>query len=158
MTGVTLFGPSEAGGNNVDKAGLHLICGGHVTPPIGTGPMYHFHKYQSCFNSKAEKAFMEEKKHASGHGELLGWALDGFGLYDHTDVDGKAPVLDQCNGHFGYVPPSDDFSDCKERKSQGQCESQKETMCSQCGEDVRDGGVRREHAPGLSLPQHAQHH
>lgn len=44
LTGVQIKGPSEANGYNVDTSLIPLPCGGHVTPPVGVGPVYHFHK------------------------------------------------------------------------------------------------------------------
>ena len=35
--------------------------------------------------------------------QLMGWALDGFGIYSYQDVGGAAPVVDECGGHFGPV-------------------------------------------------------
>ena len=35
------------------------------------------------------------------HAPLIGWAIDGFGIYGYEDVDGSNPVLDECGGHFG---------------------------------------------------------
>ena len=29
--------------------------------------------------------------------------MDGFGVYAYQDVDGAAPVVDECGGHFGPV-------------------------------------------------------
>ena len=35
------------------------------------------------------------------HGQLVGWAMDGFGVYSYQDVGGAAPIVDECGGHFG---------------------------------------------------------
>ena len=29
--------------------------------------------------------------------------MDGFGVYAYQDVDGAAPIVDECGGHFGPV-------------------------------------------------------
>ena len=29
--------------------------------------------------------------------------MDGFGVYAYQDVDGTAPIVDECGGHFGPV-------------------------------------------------------
>ena len=112
--GVSIQGPNDAGDYNIDEAGFILPCGGHVTPPVDammTGPMaapplYHFHKAPDCLD-----AFVEENKPYSHggtqgqHGKIIGYALDGFGIYTFSDIGGAAPVLDECGGHFG---PTDD--------------------------------------------------
>jgi len=38
-------GPTEAGGINVDEAGLIFTCGSHVTPPVGPGSYFHSHRF-----------------------------------------------------------------------------------------------------------------
>ena len=40
------------------------------------------------------------KSDCSTH-QLMGWAMDGFGIYAYQDVGGTAPVVDECGGHFG---------------------------------------------------------
>ncbi|GMH61353.1 hypothetical protein TrST_g6692 [Triparma strigata] len=116
QNGVSIQGPNDAGDYNIDEAGFILPCGGHVTPPVdamkmnnmnSAPPLYHFHKAPDCLD-----AFVEQNKPVSHggtqgqHGELIGYALDGFGIYTYQDVGGSAPVLDECGGHFG--PTSDD--------------------------------------------------
>ena len=59
-------------------------CGGHVNPHEG----YHYHVVTGCSKEAAQK----EK-----HSPLLGYALDGFGIYARLDKEGKAPEkLDGC--------------------------------------------------------------
>ena len=62
-------------------------CGGHVNPHEG----YHYHAANGC-TTEAER---KEK-----HSPLIGYALDGFGIYARLDADGKEPEnLDGCGGH-----------------------------------------------------------
>jgi hypothetical protein len=93
LNGVHIKGPSEAEGYNVDTSLIPLLCGGHVTPPIGPGPQYHYHKASTCDHIETPGL----------HGPLLGYANDGFGIYGFQDIDGTAPVVDECNGHFGPI-------------------------------------------------------
>eukprot|EP00755_Sulcionema_specki_P035290 Sspe_Gene.104612::Locus_81227_Transcript_4_5_Confidence_0.583_Length_1223::g.104612::m.104612 len=93
LNGVQIKGPAEANGYNVDTSLIPLPCGGHVTPPVGPGPVYHYHKPADCLNISV----------AGEHGPLIGYASDGFGIYGFGDVNG-ASVLDECNGHFGPLP------------------------------------------------------
>lgn len=93
LNGVHIKGPSEAEGYNVDTSLIPLLCGGHVTPPVGPGPQYHYHKASTCDHIETP----------GEHGPLLGYANDGFGIYGFQDIDGTTPVVDECNGHFGAV-------------------------------------------------------
>jgi hypothetical protein len=93
LNGVHIKGPSEAEGYNVDTSMIPLLCGGHVTPPVGPGPQYHYHKASTCDHDETP----------GEHGPLIGYANDGFGIYGFHDLDGTAPVVDECNGHFGPV-------------------------------------------------------
>jgi len=96
LNGVQVKGPAEANGYNVDTSLIPLPCGGHVTPPVGPGPIYHLPQPPDCLDSFAQPGT---------HGPLLGYAADGFGIYGYGDFVGM-PVLDECNGQFGPVPGS----------------------------------------------------
>merc|ERR1712216_303776 len=89
--GVQIKGPAEANGFNVDTSLIPLPCGGHVTPPVGPGPVYHYHKAPDCLD--------DLQPQASGHPARIGYAADGFGIYGYDDT----AVADECNGHFGGV-------------------------------------------------------
>lgn len=93
LSGVQLKGPAEANGFNVDTSLIPLFCGGHVTPPVGPGPVYHFHKAADCLDIKTP----------GRHGPLVGYAADGFAIYGFGD-EGGTEVLDECHGHFGPDP------------------------------------------------------
>jgi len=95
INGQVIFGPNEAQDQNVDLAGITLICGGHVTPPIINGPQYHYHKLTTCLPYESTN---------NDHGPLLGYGNDGFAIYGLNDYEHKTPIVDECNGHFGYVP------------------------------------------------------
>jgi len=96
VIGQQIKGPTEAEGFNVDRAGLNtLICGGHVTPPVQNGPLYHYHKLSTCLSYESDD---------NSHAPLIGYANDGFGIYGINDYNHATPIVDECNGHFGYVP------------------------------------------------------
>jgi len=104
LNGVTIQGPNDAGAVNVDEAGFQLMCGGHVTPPVDAYPLYHYHKPADCtppFKAAAIPVSHGGTPHQ--HSDLYGYANDGFGIYAYNDLAGSAPVLDECNGHFGPV-------------------------------------------------------
>ena len=84
--GVQIKGPAEANGYNVDTSLIPLPCGGHVTPPVGPGPVYHYHKAADCIDN-IEDGF-----------NRIGVAADGFGIYGYENT----PV-DECHGQFGPI-------------------------------------------------------
>lgn len=62
-------------------------CGGHVNPHTG----YHYHADTGCSHRIAQP---------DGHAPLIGYALDGFGLYQTAAPGGAEPTdLDACRGH-----------------------------------------------------------
>jgi len=112
INGIGIYGPNDAGDVSIDEAGFQLACGGHVTPPEGndevpgasTPPKYHYHKAAECLEpfrnaSKGLAVGGTPLEHAS----LMGWAIDGFGIYAYQDAGGVTPVVDECGGHFGHT-------------------------------------------------------
>lgn len=73
--------------------GAHTIApfdhaGGHINPHEG----YHYH---------AATGRTKEIAQSDGHAAMIGYALDGFGLFAHLDPAGNAPAnFDECGGHF----------------------------------------------------------
>lgn len=62
-------------------------CGGHINPFEG----YHYHASTGCPSIVAS---------TDGHAALIGYALDGYGIYAETDANGaEATGLDTCRGH-----------------------------------------------------------
>jgi hypothetical protein len=62
-------------------------AGGHINPHEG----YHYH---------AATGHTKEIEQADGHAAMIGYVLDGFGLYAYLDPAGNPPVgLDECGGH-----------------------------------------------------------
>ena len=65
--------------------------GGHVNPHEG----YHYH---------AATGNTKEIEQPDGHAPMIGYALDGFGLFAHLDEEGNtADDLDECGGHYDDV-------------------------------------------------------
>lgn len=116
INGIGIQGPNDAGDLSIDDCGFQLACGGHVTPPLanratkgglGGPPFYHFHKSPDCLEP-FRNASIEVSKGGRPyeHAKLMGWAIDGFGIYAYQDVGGAAPIVDECGGHFGPVDES----------------------------------------------------
>lgn len=62
-------------------------CGGHVNHVNG----YHYHGATGCSH---------EVEQDDGHAPLIGYALDGYGMYAMLDEDGEESTdLDACRGH-----------------------------------------------------------
>ena len=62
-------------------------AGGHINPYNG----YHYH---------AVTGHTKEIKQPDGHAPLIGYIMDGYGLYAHSNEDGSVPDdLDECGGH-----------------------------------------------------------
>lgn len=65
--------------------------GGHVNPHGG----YHYH---------AVTGSTKEIEQSDNHAPMIGYAIDGFGIYALLDKDGNKPTgLDECGGQFDDV-------------------------------------------------------
>lgn len=98
---------------NIILAGFQIApvddAGGHVNNRLG----YHYH---------GDTGFATRIAQDDGHAAMIGYALDGHGLYARLDEDGNEPTdLDECRGHYddirGYhyhVMPleNNEFLDC----------------------------------------------
>ena len=66
-------------------------AGGHINPHEG----YHYH---------AATGHTKEVVQPDGHAPMIGYALDGFGLFAHLDKEGnEAKELDECGGHYDEI-------------------------------------------------------
>ena len=66
-------------------------AGGHINVHQG----YHYHTATGVSFSVAQK---------DGHAPLIGYALDGHGIYAQLDENGKEPTdLDDCRGHYDEI-------------------------------------------------------
>jgi hypothetical protein len=63
-------------------------CGAHASP-------YHYHADLSCAYSASS---------SQSHSALVGFALDGRGIYGQWESANTKPVLDACGGHTGPTP------------------------------------------------------
>lgn len=62
-------------------------AGGHINPHNG----YHYH---------AVTGHTKEIAQPDGHAPMIGYMLDGYGLFAHANEDGSVPTdLDECGGH-----------------------------------------------------------
>ncbi len=131
LNGAALYNPYEANHatvatsdnfiatNNGVSASFIDDCDGHPGP----GGQYHYHGLPSCLVAYATggtasvasitstagstSAGVVEDNAASKKPVLLGFAFDGYGIYDNVAMNGAAiavAALDACNGIFSPVP------------------------------------------------------
>lgn len=93
-SGVPLFSAFDAMGRDAAAHEVQDSCEGH---PERTG-RYHYHSLSSCIR--------DGRSSKRSHSSLIGWALDGFGIYGQYGRRGKqlsTSQLDACHGHTHKV-------------------------------------------------------
>ncbi len=94
LSGTALYNALDALGRDIAAHEVQDLCSGH---PRGRG-QYHYHSWSSC---------MEDAGDASTHSELVGYALDGYGVFGMRGVGGQPLInsdLDVCHGHTHSIP------------------------------------------------------
>ena len=94
LDGVAIFNAVDAAGRDAVAHEVQDECHGH---PDHTG-QYHYHGPSPCMKDPDGKA--------GHHSDLVGYALDGFGIYGMHGEDGKVlhdKDLDACHGHTHAV-------------------------------------------------------
>jgi YHYH protein len=87
LTGAVIFNGLDAGGRDAVAHEGQDLCQGHPAP----GSTYHYHSLTSCISDPG-----------TAHSNLLGYALDGFGIFGSRGSDGSQLTdadLDECHGH-----------------------------------------------------------
>lgn len=93
LSGVALFNAFDAMIRDAVAHETQDACQGH---PQETG-VYHYHSVSTCVDTKTEP---------DGHSALVGYIIDGFGIYGRLDVGGRrltSTDLDECHGHAHEV-------------------------------------------------------
>ena len=91
LSGVVLFNSIDAEGHDAPAREIQDGCGGH---PQMSG-LYHYHNLSACLTDTS-----------TGHSALLGYALDGFGIFGLYGEDGAELTnadLDECHGHTHVI-------------------------------------------------------
>ena len=81
-------------GNDAPAHEIQDRCNGH---PQQTG-QYHYHNYSDCQ--------VDGRSQGGGHSDLMGYALDGFGIYGLYGEGGAELTtadLDACHGHTHQI-------------------------------------------------------
>ncbi len=91
FSGATLFNGLDGQGKDAVAHELQDGCQGH--PEIDG--QYHYHSLSWCIDDSGK-----------GHSRMLGYALDGFGIFGHRGENGKWMTnfdLDECHGHAHMI-------------------------------------------------------
>ena len=94
VSGAALYNALDAGGRDAAAHEVQDACGGH---PQAAG-QYHYHSWSNCF---ADAAGTQGR-----HSDLVGYALDGYGVYGEYGEGGVMLTnaqLDACHGHTHAV-------------------------------------------------------
>jgi len=83
-------------------APLHLILAGYTIPAfdaagghINMDAGYHYH---------AATGKTKEIQQKDGHAPMIGYTMDGYGLYSELNSKGEKPIdLDDCRGHYDAI-------------------------------------------------------
>jgi YHYH protein len=89
LSGVSLFSAIDAPGRDAPAHEAQDACNGH---PQVTGA-YHYHNLSGC---------IEDRHLPSEHSALLGYIVDGFGIFGMAGESGQildSKDLDECHGH-----------------------------------------------------------
>lgn len=89
LSGSSLFNALDAPGRDAVAHETQDACQGH---PQESGA-YHYHNLTDC---------IQDKPSSDGHSALMGYMIDGFGIYGHHGIGGKTLTsadLDECHGH-----------------------------------------------------------
>jgi YHYH protein len=90
LSGSALYNGIDAGGRDAPAHEIQDSCNGH---PERSG-QYHYHDYSPCFS--------DTRSGLKAHSDLVGYALDGFGIFGLKGENGAALTnkdLDECHGH-----------------------------------------------------------
>ena len=131
LDGAALYNPYEANHSTVATSDNFVATAHGVTTPFfdncdghpGPGGQYHYHGLPTCLvtyatgghpkvgsvtsTSGTSTAPVVEDNHAAREPVILGYAFDGFGIYDNVAMNGatvRVSSLDACNGIFSPVP------------------------------------------------------
>ncbi len=91
LTGSVIYDALDAGGRDAVAHEVQDACQGHPDP----SGAYHYHSLTSCLEGAANTP-----------SKLIGYALDGFGIYGPRDETGKLLTnadLDECHGRSSPV-------------------------------------------------------
>ncbi len=89
-----MFDALDADGRDAGAHEVQDSCDGHPQ----NSDIYHYHDLSACLTTAADSA--------AGSSTLVGYALDGYGVYVERDSHGNLPTdadLDACHGRTSTV-------------------------------------------------------
>jgi hypothetical protein len=93
IDGVAFFDALDAVGRDAGAWEVQDSCDGHPQQ----ADIYHYHTFSSC---------LDKVTTAKGSSTLIGYALDGYGIYVERDASGNFPInadLDSCHGRTSTI-------------------------------------------------------
>ena len=93
LSGAVLFNALDAPGRDAVAHETQDKCQGHPQQ----GGVYHYHSISTC---------IDDKRLPGGHSALVGYAIDGFGIFGRYGEGGKllsSADLDACHGHTHVI-------------------------------------------------------
>ncbi|MGZ3305003.1 MAG: YHYH protein [Asticcacaulis sp.] len=94
LSGAVLFNALDAPGRDAVAHETQDACQGHPQP----SGVYHYHSVSTC---------VDDKRLSDGHSALVGYAIDGYGIFGRYGEGGKlltSKDLDACHGHVHAIP------------------------------------------------------
>jgi hypothetical protein len=94
LTGAAIYNAVDERGRDAPAYEIQDTCHGHPQH----GAQYHYHDRSPCLQ--------DTRSQPNGHSDLVGYALDGFGIFDIYGEGGKKLTtadLDACHGHTHEV-------------------------------------------------------
>jgi hypothetical protein len=95
ISGAALYNALDGAGRDAAAHEVQDRCAGH---PQGMG-QYHYHSWSTCLPNATETP--------GQHSELVGYALDGYGVFGQLGEGGRRLAngdLDVCHGHTHAIP------------------------------------------------------
>ncbi|WP_407166058.1 YHYH protein [Bradyrhizobium sp. ORS 111] len=90
LNGVSFYSALDVQGHDAPAHEVQDVCSGHPRP----GGAYHYHSLSDCI------------PHIRERNALVGYALDGFGIFSPYDADGRELTtddLDECHGKTSLI-------------------------------------------------------
>ena len=93
LSGVVLYNALDLPGRDAVAHETQDLCQGHPQ----RASVYHYHSLSNC---------IDDKPAAEGHSKLLGYAIDGFGIFGNYSSGKRlaSADLDGCHGHPHAIP------------------------------------------------------
>lgn len=102
LSGAAIYNALDGAGRDAPAHEIQDVCNGH---PQRSG-QYHYHSYSTCLD--------DTRSGPDGQSDLLGYAIDGFGIYGPYEAGDEVVTnedLDACHGHTSAVMWNGELTD-----------------------------------------------